>query len=278
MPEGNAGAVLARAIDAAGGWERWRTAQDVSFVTTLTIVDPYRNVSSESIGWYMAPLHDGMRARMQSIGLTTEVTFGVDGAETWILRDGESIADPSRLSLTRFDLVSNLFWFSLPFSLAEMPGRVSDLGERSEGDVSWHCLKVEFDAPNPGVPGKWFVLYFDHDTGLLDRVHAHLSAPFLRHELWVGKWLDYRDWNGLKKERQRQFFPADAEGTIVGNLVAEQLVEHVRLNNGFKRDLFDKPIGSKDAKLAHLGPWTEDHASGLGAGQWTFHTVEARSY
>jgi hypothetical protein len=248
LPEGNAGSVLARAIDAAGGWERWLETHDVSFVTTLTILDRTRDLSSESIGWYMAPLHRGMRARMESIGMPTPITFGIDGNETWILRDGERLNDPARLAITRFDLVSNLFWFSLPFSLAEMPATVTDLGSISEGNGQWDRLKVQFDPSNHGVPGEWFVLYFDHDTGLIDHVHARLIAPFLRHQLWVGKWLQYRDCGGLKKERQRQFFPADADGTIVGPMIAEQLIEHVRLNNGFTDQLFNKPPKVTDAE------------------------------
>jgi hypothetical protein len=250
LPAGAAGKVLARALDAAGGWERWMALHDVGYVNTLTLLDALGNISSQSIGWYMAPLHRGMQARMESIGLPDEVVLGVNGGDTWILRDGgrsgepagEPALDPQRLELTRFNLVSNLFWFSLPFAVAEMPATVTDLGETGGDDrARWHRLKVVFDPGNPGVPGEWFVLYINTRTGLIDRVHARITASFLRHELWVGKWLDYRAWNGLKKERRRDFFPANANGEIIGDLVAEQLVEHVRFNNGFTPESFQKP-------------------------------------
>jgi hypothetical protein len=199
LPGGSAGKVLARALDAAGGWERWAAARDVSFVGTLTLLDRDRNLSSESIGWYMAPLHSGMRARMESIGMSSAITFGVNGNDTWIFRDGARVEDPARLAVTRFDLVSSLFWFSLPFSLAEIPATITDLGSRSEGAAQWDRLKVEFEGAAASVPGQWFVLYIDHGTGLIDHVHAQLTAPFLRHDLWVGKWLEYHDQAGLKK-------------------------------------------------------------------------------
>jgi hypothetical protein len=225
LPEGEAGAVLSRAIDAAGGWARWRAVRDVTYVSMLTVVDPARQVSSDSIGWFSAPLHDGKRARMDSLGLPTEVRFGVDADDTWIVSDGKPVTAPGQLALTHFDMVSSLFWFSLPFALAEQPSRVTYAGPQSGGaGKQWQRLQVEFPDDTPGLPGTWFVLYFDSETGLIDRVHGRLTAPFLRHELWVGQWLHYRDCGGIMKERQRHLIPADPDGNIVRDMVAEQFI------------------------------------------------------
>jgi hypothetical protein len=245
LPAGEAGRVLQRAIDAAGGWKRWASLRDVSYVSTLSIVDAARQVTSDSIGWFTAPLHRGALARMDSIGLPTEVRFGIDREDTWIVSEGQPVLAPGQLALTRFDLVSSLFWFSLPFALAELPATVTYLGEaRGADDARWQLLKAEFDPPHPAAPGKWFVLYLDAETGLIDHIHGQLSAPFLRHELWVGQWRHYRDWDGIKKERQRQFFPAAEDGSIVGEMVAEQYVEHVRFDSGFDAHYFDKPAAA----------------------------------
>jgi hypothetical protein len=242
LPEGDAGRVLQRAIDAAGGWARWRRLRDVSYISTLTVIDPAREVSSDSIGWFSAPLHGGALARMDSIGLPTEVRFGIDGERTWIVSDGRPVLAPGQLALTRFDLVSSLFWFTLPFRLAEQRATVTYAGrERSADGTTWEKLRAEFAQPDPAVPGRWIVLYLDPASGLIDRVHAQLSAPFLRHDLWVGQWLRYRDCDGLRKERQRKFFPADAEGNIIGAMVAEQFIEHVRFNGGYDAAHFREP-------------------------------------
>ena len=251
LPAGAAGKVLSRAIAAAGGWERWMALRDVAYVNTLDLLDPDGNVMSESIGWYSALLHNGMQARIESIGLPTEVSLAARGADTWGLRNDTPILEAPRLELARFNLVSNLFWLSLPFALAEMPATVTDQGTvTGEGGVQWQRLKVVFDAGNPAVPGEWFVLYINDKTGLIDRVHARLTASFLRQELWVGKWLDYREWDGLKKERRRRFFPADDNGEIIGALVADQLVEHVHFNNGYGPERFRRPAKAAGAAQA----------------------------
>lgn len=242
LPDGDAGRWLQRAIDAEGGWRRWRMLRDVSYISTLTVLDPVRQLSSDSTGWFSAPLHGGAVARMDSVGLPTDVRFGIDGDRTWILSDGRPVRAPGQLAITRFDLVSSLFWFTLPFRLAEQAATVTYAGhERSEDGTTWEKLRADFPHPDPGLPGPWVVLYLDPATGLIDRVHARLTAPFLRHELWVGQWLRYRDCDGLRKERQRKFFPADADGNIIGALVAEQFVEHVRFNVGHDAEHFREP-------------------------------------
>jgi hypothetical protein len=245
LPEGSAGAIVQRAIDAAGGWERWTSARDVAFVTTFTLYDPFGNVSSESIGLHKSPLHAPLRVRFESLGLPAPVTFGFDGQEAWALRDGAPIRDPNRLSLSRFNMVGNVFWFSLPFSLAEWPATITDLGEQRDGERRWERIKVALDERAPEAPGDWFVIYFDPASGLIDRVLGHITAPFLSHNLWVGRWLDFQDCGGIRKERRRQFFPADTDGNIVGNLVVEQLVEDVRFNNHFPPELFQKPLAAE---------------------------------
>jgi hypothetical protein len=277
LPAGEAGRVLQRAIDAAGGWERWRSLRDVSYISMLTIVDPQRQVTSDSIGWFMAPLHDGARARMDSLGLPTEVRFGIDAHDTWIVSNGTAVTAPGQLALTRFDMVSSLFWFSLPFRLAETPSTVSYLGEQAgEGGARWLRVKAEFDEGDPAVPGNWFILYLDADTGLIDHILGRLTAPFLRHELWVGQWLHYRDCDGIKKERQRKFFPADADGAIVGEMVAEQFVERVRFNTGYAPEHFSRPPAADEKQPADEGDRPGQLSSGRTAAVLGGSAREAR--
>ncbi len=233
--------------------------RDVSYVSMITIMDPLRMLSSDSIGWVSAPLHDGLLVRVDSIGLPNQVRFGVDAEETWIISDGEPIESPNQLTMARFDMIASRYWFSLPFRLAEEATDLEYVGaERGDEGERWEKLKATYPKGDTSVPGKWFTLYINSETGLIDRVHCQLEAPFLNHDLWVGEWRHYQDWDGIRKERLRQFFPADEDGRPLGGLVAEQYVEHVRFNSGYSAQHFDKPAaaepGAAPPKRAPAGP------------------------
>jgi hypothetical protein len=240
-PSGSAGEILERAIAAAGGWERWAKLKDVAYATTFTLYGPLGEVRSETIGIQKSPLHGSPRARFEPLGMTDRLVLGFDGKEAWALRGTRPPPEGDRMVFARFNMVSNVFWFSLPFSLAEMPASVVDLGVEAHDGVDLHRLRVTLDEDAPEAPGDWFVIYFDSRTDLIDRVLAHVTAPFLSHELWLGRWLDYQDWDGIRKERRRQFFPADEGGRLIGEMVVDQFVEDVRFNNDFAADIFEKP-------------------------------------
>lgn len=250
LPEGRAGEIVQRAIEASGGWERWRTLSDVSFVSTFLLYDPLGNLAQQTVGMHKSPLHVAPRARFESIGIPEREVIGFDGHETWLLRAGRAVPGRDRLLLARFNMVSDIFWFSLPFNLGEIPAKITDLGDEEDDEGKWQRLKVELGEGAPEAPGDWFVLWIDSRTGLIGRVFLHVTAEFLRHRFWMGKWVDYQDWEGLRKERRRQFFPADPEGKVIGPLAAERLVEEVRLNNGFAAGLFEKPLAADGGEPA----------------------------
>ncbi len=241
LPDNQAGRVVARAITAAGGWETWNAHRDASFISTLTLFDPVGNATSETIFLHKVPLHQGLRTRMESIGLREELLFGFDGDEWWMLQDGRPVSEPARTVFTQFHGISSAYWFSLPFILAEGPAALTYVGPESDGDQRWEKVRVE----HPGslaAPADWLVVYFDAGTGLIDRVHCHITAEFLRQTLWVGKWRDYRSIGGIKRERRRTFFPADMSGNPIGGMAAEQILEHLQFDNDYPASLFTKPL------------------------------------
>jgi hypothetical protein len=144
--------------------------------------------------------------------------------------------------------MADALWFGLPFVLAERPVELSYLGREIEAGKEWERVRVAFK--DASIPADWMVLYFDLETGLIDRVHARITAEFLTHPLWLGRMRDYHDVGGLKRERRRFFYPADLEGKIISALAAEELVEHVRFDSRWPADLFSAPLAASGGSPA----------------------------
>ena len=260
LPDNDAGRVVARAIAAAGGWDTWLRHRDAAFISTLTLFDPLGNATSETIFMHKLPLHEGLKTRLESIGLSEELVLGFDGRDAWMLRDGLPINEPNRIAFTRFNAISAAYWFNLPFVLAELPGQLSYAGTVTEGDKRVEKVRVTYQDID-AAPADWLVIYFDAGSGLIDHVHSHITAAFLRQSLWVGKWYEYRDIDGIKRERRHMFFPADTDGAAIGPMAAEQLVEHVRFDNGFSKQLFVKPA-EEHRVAANKHQTTDDRRGG----------------
>lgn len=254
LPNGHAGRVLSKAIENAGGWQAWRALNDVMFVSTLTIFDARGDATSETIFVHKQPLHRGPVIRMESVGLRDEVLFGYDGRASWMFRGGRWVDDPHEKMFTEFHGISSAISFGLPFVLAEMDGVVLEYaGKEGDEDRQWEKLRVTY-AEELRSPIRWAMLYFDVSSGLIDRVYAHVDAPFLQHPLWLGRWREYREVGGIQQERVRSFYPADEGGVPVAGLAAEQLIEHVQFNVGLPSDLFKRPLRASGGSLAHTDP------------------------
>lgn len=249
LPAGKAGEVLGRAIEAAGGWARWREIRGVSFVSTLTIFDPRGEATSETIFLHKQPLHGGPVGRLESIGLREEIVFGYNGRESWMQRGGRPVHEPQEKMFTEFHGVSSTLSFGLPFVLAEFAGlSLEYVGEESDEDRRWQKLRLVYPADFHS-PIEWAVLYFDTSSGMLDRVLAQVNAPFLQHPIWLGRWREYRTIGGIRIERVRSFYPADAAGVPIAGLAAEQLIEHVELDRSFPPQWFTPPLPSRGGSL-----------------------------
>lgn len=240
LPDDAAGRVVARAIEAAGGWERWRQHRDASFISTLTIFDPVGNAVSETIFLHRVLLHRGVRTRLESIGLGEELHFGFDGENEWMTHGGRLVRESQRIAFTRFHALSSAYWFSLPFVLAELPCELTYLGPEDSDGRTLERVRVGYDDSVP-LPFDWLVLYFDAQTGRIDRVHVHAFAEFLQHSLWVSVWRDVRRIGGIELARRYAYFAADPAGEFVGGMAGEQLIEHVEFDRDFAPEIVEPP-------------------------------------
>ncbi len=240
LSEDAAGKLLARAIAAAGGWDTWMRHRDVSFISTFTLLDQRGTPTSETIFLHKLLLHGPPRSRLESIGLDDELLFGLNGTDWWMVRAGQLLSDERSTAFTRFEARNAEYWFRLPFVFAEIPGAMSYLGEDADGSRRWEKLRIEY-APEAPVPVNWVVAYVNAESGLIDRVFCEMRTDLLRQRWWRGEFDDYRTIDGIRRERRRDFFPVNDIDKLLGTKAAQQIVEHVRFDNDFPAELFERP-------------------------------------
>lgn len=240
LPEDAAGRLMARAIAAAGGWDAWMRHRDVSFISTFTLLDQRGTPTSETIFLHKLLLHGPPRSRLESIGLDDELLFGLNGRDWWMMRAGHLLTDERSTAFTHFEARNAEYWFRLPFVFAEVPGAMSYLGEDADGSRRWEKLRIDYTAEAP-VPVNWVVVYVNVDTGLIDRVFCEMRTDLLRQTLWRGELDDYRTIDGIRRERRRDFFPVNDIDKLLGTKAAQQIIEHVRFDNNFSTEMFERP-------------------------------------
>jgi len=240
IPDGPAGELLQRAIAAHGGREAWQSHRDASFISTLTVFDPRGNATSETIFLHKMILHEGCKGRLESIGLEDEIIFGLNGADSWMLRAGQLVSDERSTAFIHFDAVSAEYWFQMPFVAAEIPAQLSYEGPATDGSRRWEKVRFVYDA-TVVVPVNWVVAYVNGETGLIDRLFFEVRTGFLQQKLWRAELSEFRQSGGILRERRREYFPVDESDRLLGTRAAQQIVEHIRFENGFTPELFQRP-------------------------------------
>ena len=174
LPDGEAGRLLQRAIDAEGGWERWRTARDVSYISMLT---DRRSGTRGELRQHRLVHGAAARRRAGAHGLDRPADRGalrhrcranVDRQR----RPAGAGAGTARAHALRHGQQPVLVLAAVRARRAAGRGHLSRQRARTPTARTWQRLQAEFRRPDPAVPGRWFVLYIDAETGLIDRVHG----------------------------------------------------------------------------------------------------------
>lgn len=234
--------IVAKAIAAAGGWQRWLVVRDVSYVSSTVYFHPLAGERRESFGTYQILLHGPDRVRFSSSAGSASASATLAGEDLWLERDGVLVSDPPRLALARLHLAGNLFWISMPFALRETWLDVRDAGDVVDDGRLWHRLRVTLEPGSPPELGQYFVVFVDARSGRVERVWGVVDSPFLAHRFWLGRWLDYRDIDGLKVAHRREVLPADADGKAIDTPRVEQRLSDIRYDVGLNPAWFFKPI------------------------------------
>jgi len=230
--------LVERVVRTAGGLEGLRARRDVEFTYITRQPDGTERVSLERY------VFDGELSwgRYGEAGRTPEgvsqVTQGYDGSRTWVTHDGAPVEDPEVIRRADFSRKTNYYWFAMMFKLIDPGVNHEYLGTRTVEGVEYDVVRMTF-GESVGDVQDTYVLYINPWTHLVDQflytvMDFGITEPSLKK-------VTYRNVDGLMLPVRRIYTQSNWDGDVLGDGWSEQIMQDIELDNGFEREMFERP-------------------------------------
>lgn len=160
------GQVVAGAIDAAGGLERWYANGPIQFrfryapiagrppIDTVQIVDTWRSRAT----------HELTEDRT--------IRFGWDGERAWTQTNGAELGTNAR-----FWALTPYYFIGVPFVLADPGVNLAHEGELDLEGRTWEMIRATFDDGTGDAPDDYYVVLVDKETRRVGGVRYIVTYP-----------------------------------------------------------------------------------------------------
>ena len=239
-------ALVMEMVTAVGGAEALKSLKDVEYEYTYDVpAEGKKDISVERYvfdGEYSWAKYT-TRTKWVMPEVQGEVIQGYDGNESWVTVDGKLQEDSVVLRLSDFFRKTNFYWFCMMFKQLD-PGMTYEFkGKQQVDGITYDMVKVGFED-NIGDVQDTYVLYINPETKLVDQflftvMDFGMAEPLLMK-------IEYQTVDGLKVPAFRKYVPADWDGNIKGEDWVENYYKNVKFNNGFTKDLFEKPVAKPE--------------------------------
>jgi len=165
---------------------------------------------------------------------------GYDGEQAWLTVNGQRVTEEEAVHAAWFSRTTNYYWFAMMPKLLD-PGAIHTYkGTREHAGVTYDLVEVGFETDQPS---DTYLLYINPETKLVDRflftvVDFGRTDPLLME-------VEYAEVDGLLLPAKRRFTPATGwDGGVPDDAVwTDEIMTHIRFDNGLDRDMFDPPGG-----------------------------------
>jgi len=230
--------LVEQVVEAVGTLEALHALRDVEYRYTYRRADGSESVSLErylfdgELSWGR---YETMRQWPDGV---SEVVQAYSGSETWVTHDGELVEDSEVIRGADFTRKTNFYWFAMMFKLTD-PGTHHEYeGTRTVDGVEYDVVRMTF-GEGVGDARDTYVLYIHPETHLVDQfLYTVMDFGVRQPSL---KRVTYREVDGLQLPVRRAATRSNWEGEVLGEGWSEQLMEEIRFDNGFERELFEKP-------------------------------------
>ena len=237
----NPRALIEGVVQAVGGKDKFYALKDVEYqYTYLDHSDSKRDVSIEryvfdgELSWGQYTV----REKYAFPQLEGEIISGYNGKESWATLNGQLITDPQAYKLIDFTRKTSYYWFAMMYKLLDPGMTYTYKGTRTVSGIDYDVVEISFE-PGIGDVQDTYVLYINPQTHLVDQflftvLDFGVSDPLLMK-------VEYEEVAGLKLPTRKKFAPADWEGNIKQDVWVDEISENIKFNNGFSRDIFERP-------------------------------------
>ena len=250
MPEteANQGKVLIKEmVEAVGGIEALKSLKDVEYEYIYDVpgegkkdASVERYVFDGEYSWAKYTTH----TKWVMPDIEGDVEQGYDGNESWVTLNGKIVEDSASVRMGGFLRKTNFYWFCMMFKQLD-PGMTYEYrGTQTVDGINYELVKVGFEE-NIGDVQDTYVLYINPETKLVDQFLFTVMEFGLTNPLLTK--IEYQTIGGIKVPASRRYIASDWDGNVKGEDWVENHYKHVKFNNGFTREQFQKPKAEVDA-------------------------------
>ncbi len=237
LPDDEAGQIVRRAIERAGGWEAWQNARTLDYQKTIIYYDSLGHEDrrlNQHHQYQMQPTQK-MRIEYEDFeGRQIRLVNDGDEAVKWI--DGERVTSESDRNHAWNSTFGSHYVMSMPFKLTDPGVSLSYAGKDTLDGTVVDAVRVDYEegAGSAGGLHTW-TYYFAHDDGRL--VANHLRYGPEPEDYDLTEYVEIRPIEGVHWSIRRASYHSNAQYEKLAQTSA-YVNDEVRVNAPLPDSLF----------------------------------------
>ena len=235
LPDNEAGNVVRKAIDYAGGWESWASKKNLSLTRVKQRIDSTGVVYANNRQFLKYRLPPDYKARMTWEANGDKITIINNGQQAWKFKNGVELTDQySRDRAWNTSFGSN-YSLTMPFKLTD-PGALlsyEGLDTLSTGTVV-HAIRVDYEkgAGSAGGMHTWRY-FFDKETYALTANYLQAEPDFS-----FSFYDSFAEVDGIKIINKKRVYVSNVDRVLI-RLKTLQNMDDIRFDKELGDELFD---------------------------------------
>ncbi len=235
LPDSEAGDIVKKVIDFAGGWEQWKQKKTLSYIKNVAYYDSMGNKVREFSQLHQYRLRPNFRARISWEEEGTKYEMIYNGQKARKLKGGEVLTGEDDTNSAWNSSFGSHYVMCMPFKLTD-PGTIlsyEGLDTLANNRVV-HSIKAMYEkgAGSAGGMHTWWY-YFDKDTFMPVANYLDYGDGFS-----YTQYESFKEVDGLNVSKKRNGFSTNKERDLL-YLSTEYTNENIVFNEPFEDTLFN---------------------------------------